>query len=82
MHGGINYQMGYLVLGAEIKQEWTSIKSVDTTQSVAGVANIANQMNVNWDGAVVGRLGYLVTPNLLLAGFGGEWGVLVYPNSD
>lgn len=81
---GWNRQSGSVVWGLEADVSWTGLDASGRYQT-ADTPKCGNESCTQWDidtkldlfGTVRGRLGYLVTPNLLLYGTGGfAWGIV------
>jgi outer membrane immunogenic protein len=77
-HAGANWQAGRVVSGLEADLSFTDIKgsSLNTATPVisafaTSTGSAANSGHFDWLGSARGRLGYLVTPDLLLYGTGG-----------
>jgi outer membrane immunogenic protein len=83
---GYNFQYSSFVYGIEADIQGLSGRSSGTTATAVGIAGFAATANtslqatdsVRWLGTVRGRLGYTVTPSLLLYGTGG----LAYGGAD
>lgn len=86
---GYNYQFApNFVLGIETDFQGTSLAAAGSTYSLAGATDVEGithlqngvvdvKAGVGWLGTVRGRIGYLVTPSILLFGTGG----LAYGNT-
>lgn len=64
-HAGYNFQAGSIVFGIEGDLEWANIKGND-----GGVGGDINELKVDWQGSVRGRLGYALN-SALIYGTGG-----------
>jgi opacity protein-like surface antigen len=77
---GANWQSGPIVGGLEIDLSGTDIKgSVSNSTSANGIIDQGTQTDkLDWFGSARARLGYLVTPDVLLYGTGGPgWARMV-----
>jgi opacity protein-like surface antigen len=97
LFAGYNWRAGNFVVGGQVEGTLFSdvtLKTIGTrtfTQTFSGIADVAasgtnttenNQQLRSMVGAI-GRVGYLVTPKVLLYGLGGlELGHFTYPDSD
>jgi opacity protein-like surface antigen len=76
VHAGFNWQSGAIVAGLEGDLSFTDIKGASVTAATIGVGT-TNSLTTTHSGAFDllgsgrGRLGYLVSPNVLLYGTGG-----------
>lgn len=73
IQAGYNWQTGAFVLGVETDIQAADIVSGDTFTSVVGTTTwfTTARQQLNFLGTVRGRLGYTITPALLLYGTGG-----------
>jgi outer membrane immunogenic protein len=77
-YAGFNYQIGRIVAGIEAGLGDTSKSSRSTSGGVPGLGNFffapapdGVTVASKWDANIVGRVGYLVAPDVLLYGVGG-----------
>jgi outer membrane immunogenic protein len=81
VQAGANWQSGRVVGGLEIDLSGSGIKGSGTNvvPGAAGIVDQATQTDkIDWFGSTRARLGYLVTPSLLLYGTGGPgWARMV-----
>jgi opacity protein-like surface antigen len=98
LFAGYNWRAGNFVVGGQVegtlfsdvalKPIGTAVTSVSTTNGVvssSGSGTSTDEINQRLRSMVgaIGRVGYLVTPNVLLYGLGGlELGHFTYPDSD
>jgi outer membrane immunogenic protein len=73
LYGGYNWRVQKMwVVGLEADFAWANNKT--SSGGIPGLSALTNesvQMKDGWDGGLRGRLGYLVTPTMLLFGTGG-----------
>jgi len=70
---GVNWQLASWVVGIEADIAWGDSKTTNTRLAGAGIVHAGDSATAKqtWDGGVRGRLGYLLTPSVLLFGTGG-----------
>jgi len=78
IQGGYNYQVGCFVAGIEADFSGSGMSGSSTSAiigtngaPVAGVGPLTAHQTINWFGTLRPRLGYTVTPTILLYGTGG-----------
>jgi outer membrane immunogenic protein len=79
-YAGYNWRLGNWVYGLELDAAWANDTDrhagvpgckVSCFPGVPGPGNDSSAVRIMWDASVRGRVGYLVTPTLLLYGTGG-----------
>jgi opacity protein-like surface antigen len=99
LFAGYNWRAGNFVIGGQVEgtvfsdvalkpigtEAFTSVNTTNgvVTQTSSGIGTEENNQQLRSMVGVIGRAGYLVTPNVLLYGLGGlELGHFTYPDGD
>jgi opacity protein-like surface antigen len=99
LFAGYNWRAGNFVVGGQVEgtvfsdvalkpigtEAFTSVNTTNgvVTQTSSGISTEENNQQLRSMVGVIGRAGYLVTPNVLLYGLGGlELGHFTYPDGD
>jgi opacity protein-like surface antigen len=99
LFAGYNWRFGNFVVGGQVEgtvfsdvtikpigtQTFNSVSATDgvVTSTSSSIGTTENNQQLRSMAGAIGRVGYLVTPNVLLYGLGGlELGHFTYPDSD